>query len=301
MLDYLGGNNMTWAEEKVTKKKSTTPTKELMRGSRDNTKYPKVIPTGMKGFDKLIIEPKSDPPKGGLPLGRGKITILAGNPGSGKTIFLANLAAKLLKDGKSFMYVTFERDGNEFVGIVDIVYNNIYDEECPVENIYFLDYFCSYFGDAQIKVVADKAREFYTKTKSPFIAIDSITEMAKMETTLRFVMKNLQKELFNTGLELAVIGVSQFRGTWDKGVAGGKGMSHKADVVVNIETAKVDRWNREFYPWLEIGDLYRSISVMKTAGYSHSLHQYPMIIEESGQVIISDDPLSILANKTKVD
>ena len=292
---------MSWAKEKIEEKKSTTYKKDLVWGSRTEIKYPKVIPTGIKGFDSLIIEPKSDPLKGGLPLGRGKITMLAGNPGSGKTMFLANLAAKLLNDGNYFMYVTFERDGHEFVGIVDQVYDNIYGEKCPIERIAFLDYFCSYFGEAQIRVIADKVREFYNKTGSPFIAIDSITEMAKMETTLRFVMSNLQKELYDTNLELAIIGVSQFRGTWDKGVAGGKGMAHKADVVVNIETKKVDKWNKDFYPWLEIGDLYRGISIMKTAGYSHSLHEYPLTIEKNGQVLISDKPLSILANTTKVD
>lgn len=292
---------MSWATKTIDEKKSTTYTKDIVWGSRAEIKYPKVIPTGIKGFDSLIIEPKSDPPRGGLPLGRGKITILAGNPGSGKTMFLVNLAVKLIHDGNYFMYITFERDGHEFVGIVDQVYNNIYGEECPVERIAFLDYFCSYFGDAQIKVIADKVREFYNKTKSPFIAIDSITEMAKMETTLRFVMANLQKELYDTNLDLAVIGVSQFRGTWDKGVAGGKGMAHKADVVINIETEKIDKWNREHYPWLDIGDLYRSISIMKTAGYAHSLHQYPMSIENNGQVLISEQPLSILANKSKID
>lgn len=292
---------MSWATEKITDKKKTTYVKELMWGSREEIIYPKVIPTGMRGFDKLIIEPKSDPPKGGLPLGKGKITMLAGNPGSGKTMFLVNLAVKLLKDGKYFMFITFERDGHEFVGIVDQVYESIYEEKCPVERIAFLDYFCSYFGDAQIKVIGDKIREFYKKTKCPFIAIDSITEMAKMETTLRFVMGSLQKEIYDTQLDLAVIGVSQFRGTWDKGVAGGKGMAHKADVVVNIETKKIDTWNKDFYPWLKMGDLYRGISVMKTAGYSHSLHEYPLTIEKNGQMLISDSPLSITVNTTKVD
>jgi len=291
---------MSWLEKTTTNKKFTPATKELKWGSMERLKYSKVIPTGIPSFDKLIIEPFSSPPMGGLPIGRGKITILAGNPGSGKTRFFTNLACKLLKQGESFMYITFERDGDEFVGQVEQLYKFMYGEDCPVEKIAYLDYFCSPFSSAQIKVIADKAKEFYSLTKSPFVAIDSITEMAKMETMLRRVMDDLQLHLYNQGVDLAVVGTSQFRGAYEKGIAGGKGMAHKADAVILIESEKVDNFNKKYYNWLNYGDLVRTISVIKTANYAHSLHKYPFTISDKGVLTISDEPLSIMANKTAI-
>jgi len=102
------------------------------------------------------------------------------------------------------------------------------------------------------------------------------------------------------GIDLAVVGTSQFRGAYEKGIAGGKGMAHKADAVILIESEKVDNFNKKYYSWLNYGDLVRTISVIKTANYAHSLHKYPFTISDKGVLTISDEPLSIMANRTAI-
>ncbi len=291
---------MSWLDDKEKKTSARRATKELYWGSRERMEYSKAIPTGITNFDKLIIEPYSEPEVGGLPIGSGKVTIFAGNPGSGKTRFLINLAVTLLKNDQYFMYVTFERKGSEFIGQVEQLYKHLYKKECPIEKIAYLDYFCSPFSDSHVKVIADKASEFYRKTKSPFVAIDSITEMASMETMLRGTMSKLQKEFHATGKDFALMGTSQFRGAWEKGIAGGKGMAHKADAVVLVESEKIDNFNAKHYPWLQHGDLVRTMSVIKTANYAHSLHKHPFEISDKGEFVLSDETISILANKVKV-
>lgn len=294
---------MTWIDDqtkdKQTKRKATS--KVLKQASEVGVKFSKVAPTGLEGIDKLISEPFSEPTIGGIPLGRGKITLLAGNAGSGKTRLLVNLVCKILHSGGAFMYVSFEFEGEEFVGQVLQLYQHLYDTPCPLKNLYFMDYYCTPFGMGHIKIIASRAKEFIELTGSPFIAIDSVTEMAKMETLLRGVMKDLTKAFFDTTKDFAIIGVSQFRGNYDGAVAGGKGMPHKASAVILLESETVNNFNKWVFDWLPMGSLVRTISVVKTANYAHDLHRYPFTIDEAGVVHVRKEPLSITANTVVID
>jgi circadian clock protein KaiC len=59
----------------------------------------KRVATGVKGFDKLI--------EGGLP--SGSLTLVSGNPGTGKSILCMQSAFNIAKKGKSALYISFEQ------------------------------------------------------------------------------------------------------------------------------------------------------------------------------------------------
>lgn len=271
--------------------------KELQQGAKGRLKKAKVIPTGIEGLDRLILEPFTS--IGGLPIGRGKITLLGGDPGSGKTRLGINMATKLIHEGTAFMYVGFEMEADEFVGQVDEQYTHIYDKQAPLDKIHYLDYYCSPFkAVSDIPNLASRALEFNKKTGSPFVFIDSITAMVSMETMLRGTMDKLSDKLYQTGAELAVIGVSQFRGSYDRGIAGGKGMSHKGTAVILLEAEEISNFNKNYLPQhYKMGDLIRTIRVIKTMNYAHPIHKFIYDIDEFGVFQFSDVTLSTLANK----
>jgi circadian clock protein KaiC len=59
----------------------------------------KRLATGIKGFDDLI--------EGGLP--QGSLTLVSGNPGTGKSILCMQSAYNIAKKGKSALYISFEQ------------------------------------------------------------------------------------------------------------------------------------------------------------------------------------------------
>ncbi|MDO8625710.1 MAG: gas vesicle protein GvpD [Candidatus Diapherotrites archaeon] len=61
------------------------------------------LPLGIKNFDKLV--------QGGLP--RGTATLIAGTPGTGKTIFCLQALYNNALAGKSCLYVSFEQNADE--------------------------------------------------------------------------------------------------------------------------------------------------------------------------------------------
>jgi KaiC/GvpD/RAD55 family RecA-like ATPase len=63
------------------------------------------IPTGVSGFDELV--------EGGLPQGR--LCVISGPPGSGKTTFTAQFVAEGLRRNEPTMYVTMHETQNQLV------------------------------------------------------------------------------------------------------------------------------------------------------------------------------------------
>jgi len=290
---------MAFAKSKAAATKAGTAfkSKELQQGAKGRLKKAKVVPTGIPGLDKLILEPFSS--VGGLPIGRGKITLLGGDPGSGKTRLGINIATKLLKEKQAFLYVGFEMESDEFVGQVYDQYKHLYEQEPDLEKIYYLDYYCSPFkAVTDIPNLANRALEFNKKTGSPFVFIDSITAMVSMETMLRSTMDKLSDKLYQTGAELAVVGVSQFRGSYDRGIAGGKGMSHKGTAVMLLEAEEITNFNKAYMPqYYKMGDLVRTVRVIKTMNYAHPIHKFIYTIDDFGVFQFSGETLSTLANK----
>lgn len=61
------------------------------------------ITTGIPGFDKLV--------QGGLP--KGSLTLVSGNPGTGKSIFCMQAAYNVAAKGTNSLYVSFEQNEKE--------------------------------------------------------------------------------------------------------------------------------------------------------------------------------------------
>jgi circadian clock protein KaiC len=57
------------------------------------------VATGINGFDKLV--------EGGFP--KRSLTLVSGNPGTGKSIFCMQSAYNIAKNGKSALYISFEQ------------------------------------------------------------------------------------------------------------------------------------------------------------------------------------------------
>lgn len=270
---------------------------KLKQAEYEHMKYAKVIPTGIEVLDSMITEPFSN--IGGLPIGKGKITLLAGDPGSGKSRLGINLATTLLKNGSGFMYVGFEFEPEEFVGQVYQQYKHIYGaNDVPLHKLYSLDYHSTVFkASSDINNIASQATEFKKVTGSPFVFIDSVTEMTTMETMLRSTLDKLNKAFYLTGEDFAVIGVSQYRGSYDKGIAGGKGMSHKGTAVMVMESEEVNNFNRKYMPErYDYGRLVRTVRVIKTANYAHSLNRHVFEIDEYGVLQFTGEILTTMAN-----
>ena len=260
---------------------------KLIKGTSLSLLSPKCQTTGTD-LDILITDSEGN---GGIPIGVGKITLLAGEAGSGKTRTLTNLAAKVIHKGYAFLYIGFEFEAGEFAHQVDEIHRKLYREPLNMDKLYMLDYYRISFRKGQIKQMCSQINEFYMQTKSPFVVIDSITEMAKMETMLRNTMDELQQELIKINKPLALIGVSQFRGSWEGNIAGGKGILHKATAVIVIEKVRIDNFIKNYFPEHRHGEMVRLIFVEKTANYAHDIQKHVFEIDETGAISITREPL----------
>lgn len=64
------------------------------------------VPSGIKGFDDLI--------EGGFP--KGSVTLIAGPPGTGKSIFCSQIAYNCASKGKKCLYLNLEQDEGRLEG-----------------------------------------------------------------------------------------------------------------------------------------------------------------------------------------
>jgi len=280
--------------------KSSEKSVKLLQATSQSVLPTKCQPTGT-GLDYLIKDSRGI---GGLPCGIGKITLLAGGAGSGKTRLIINLAAQVIHDGRDFLYIGFEFRGGEFVFEVERVYKKMFnDEEFPFEKLYYVDYYCVPFRGAEIRHMTDMMGEFYRKTKSPFVAIDSITETVRQEkmgeAIIRKNMDKLVENINRLSLPLCLMGVSQHRGSHEGDIAGGKGLPHKASAVVIMENTIINNFVKKYFADFVWGDVVRTINVIKTANYSHDIKKHMVEISETGIVTIDDEPLKMVKEVEK--
>lgn len=73
---------------------------------KDEDKKENVLKTDVRGFDKLFLN-------GGLP--KGSSVLIAGGPGTGKSILCRQICFNLVKKGKKCMYVSFEENKERII------------------------------------------------------------------------------------------------------------------------------------------------------------------------------------------
>jgi circadian clock protein KaiC len=116
------------------------------------------IATGIKGFDKLI--------EGGLP--QGSLTLVSGNPGTGKSIFCMNAAYNIAKTGSPALYISFEQTE-------DIIKEQLAQFGCDVDKA--KDKLKLLFLDPNNPEVMDTILKEAKKIKAEFIVIDSLASL----------------------------------------------------------------------------------------------------------------------------
>ncbi len=287
-----------WKEKVVAGEasKSSGASVKLLQASSQSVLRTQCQPTGT-GLDFLIKDSRGI---GGLPCGVGKITLLAGGAGSGKTRLLINLAAQVIHDGRDFLYIGFEFRGGELIAEVERVYKMMFDnEDFPFEKLYYIDYYCIPFRGSEIRHMTDMMSEFYKKTGSPFVAIDSITETVRQEkmgeAIIRKNMYKLVENIVRLKLPISLVVISQHRGSHEGDIAGGKGIPHQASAVVVMENVLINNFVKKYFADFEWGDVVRTISVIKTANYAHDIKKHMVDIDlETGILDISDEPLKMV-------
>jgi circadian clock protein KaiC len=116
------------------------------------------IATGIKGFDKLI--------EGGLP--QGSLTLVSGNPGTGKSIFCMNAAYNIAKAGSPALYISFEQTE-------DIMKEQLAQFGCDVDKA--KDKLKLLFLDPNNPEVMDTILKEAKNIKAEFIVIDSLASL----------------------------------------------------------------------------------------------------------------------------
>jgi len=122
------------------------------------------LATGINGFDELI--------EGGLP--QGSLTLVSGNPGTGKSIFCMQSAYNISSKGKSSLYISFEQ--TEDVMKEQLAQFGL-DTGKINGNLKLL------FLDPNNPEVMDTILKEAKKTKAEFIVIDSLASLTSGPST----------------------------------------------------------------------------------------------------------------------
>jgi len=149
------------------------------------------ISTGIQGFDELI--------EGGLP--KGSITLIAGTPGTGKSIFCAQILYNNAIKGKRCLYLNLEQDNGrlenqmqQFGWNLNKVKNNLTIISISPSDINLLDF------------VLKETQ----KNKYELIAIDSLDSISEtlteIEETNKLSMEKIVETVVPTMLDTKTIG-----------------------------------------------------------------------------------------------
>jgi len=96
----------SWKESQKEKIKWEDLKKDRGGENTDKNKKDKILKTNIKGFDELFAE-------GGLP--RGNSVLVAGGPGTGKSIFCRQVCYNLVSNGKNCVYISFEENNKRII------------------------------------------------------------------------------------------------------------------------------------------------------------------------------------------
>lgn len=126
------------------------------------------LSTGINGLDALI--------EGGIP--KGFTILIAGNPGTGKTILTSHFLYEGLKNGESSIYVSFSESKNQYYGNTERFNMDFKKFEKGQSNTFtFLD-FTSVNKDG-IQDALDEVLSVIQETKSTRIVVDSFSAIAQ--------------------------------------------------------------------------------------------------------------------------
>ncbi|MBS7639380.1 MAG: KaiC domain-containing protein [Candidatus Bathyarchaeia archaeon] len=227
--------------------------------------------TGIPGFDEIL--------NGGIP--KRNVVLLAGGPGTGKSIFgYQYLFNGLVRNQPGVLVALEEHPVQIRLSMAQFGWDVApYEEKGKFA---LVDAFTAGIGEAakrekyvvrapdDFQMLIDVLRAAVKDVGAERVVVDSVTTLYITKPTLaRSMVLQLKKVL--SGLGCTSILVSQVSVT-ERGF-GGPGVEHAADGIIRLDLDEIN------------GELKRSIIVWKMRGTSHSMRRHPFEITDKGLII----------------
>jgi len=237
------------------------------------------VKTGIPGMDEIL--------HGGFP--KRNVVLLAGGPGTGKSIFGQQYLYYGLKNGEPGVFVALEEHPVQVrINMAQFGWDVRKYEE---EGIFgMVDCFTGGIGEAakreryvvrdptDVGLLVDTLRDAIRDVGAQRCVIDSVSTLYLTKPSIaRNVVMMLKRVL--SGLGCTSILVSQVSVT-ERGF-GGPGVEHAADGIIRLDLDEID------------GELKRSLIVWKMRGTSHSMRRHPFVITGEGIRVFHDKVLKM--------
>ncbi|MCD6278486.1 MAG: KaiC domain-containing protein [Desulfurococcales archaeon] len=237
------------------------------------------IKTGIPGMDEIL--------HGGVP--KRNVVLLAGGPGTGKSIFGQQYLWSGLKSGEPGVFVALEEHPVQVrINMAQFGWDvRPYEEKGLFAMV---DAFTAGIGEAakreryvvrdpdDVNLLIDVIREAIRDVSAVRVVVDSVSTLYLTKPSLaRATVMRLKRVL--SGLGTTSILVSQVSVT-ERGF-GGPGVEHAVDGIIRLDLDEID------------GELKRSLIIWKMRGTSHSMRRHPFIITDEGIRIYHEKVLRV--------
>ena len=237
------------------------------------------IKTGIPGMDEIL--------HGGIP--KRNVVLLAGGPGTGKSIFGQQYLWSGLKNGEPGVFVALEEHPVQVrINMAQFGWDvRPYEEKGLFAMV---DAFTAGIGEAakreryvvrdpdDVNMLIDVVREAIRDVNAVRVVVDSVSTLYLTKPSLaRATVMRLKRVL--SGLGTTSILVSQVSVT-ERGF-GGPGVEHAVDGIIRLDLDEIE------------GELKRSLIIWKMRGTSHSMRRHPFIITDEGIRVFHDKVLKV--------
>lgn len=234
------------------------------------------VSTGINGLDEML--------EGGFP--KGRIILLCGGPGTGKTVFSLQFLALAAEKGKPGIYATLEEPMNLIRENTEAFHWNLNEKE-KNNRLKLMDFTAPYKDSSDVKHKQDEEQALpiineITKTvetiKAENVAIDPITTIAIQEQRANLKRQRIS-ELFNM---LRSIGCTSIF-TSEMTPSSGEFYMEEflADGVIRLE--------KTFQNY----DLIKIIRIEKMRGVKYDEQPRRYIIDEKGFTVYNTEPVKV--------
>ena len=235
--------------------------------------------TGIPGFDEIL--------NGGIP--RRNVVLLAGGPGTGKSILGYQYLYNGVKKGEHGILVALEEHPVQIrIAMSQFGWDVSKYEEAGEFAI--VDAFTAGIGEAarrekyvvkapdDFQSLIDVLRTAIREVRADRVVVDSVTTLYITKPAMaRGMVLQLKKIL--SGMGCTSILVSQVSVT-ERGF-GGPGVEHAADGIVRLDLDEIK------------GELKRSLIVWKMRGTSHSMKRHPFDITDKGITVYPKEVIEV--------
>ena len=237
------------------------------------------VKTGIPGMDEIL--------HGGIP--KRNVVLLAGGPGTGKSIFGQQYLWNGLKNGEPGVFVALEEHPVQVrINMAQFGWDvRPYEEKGLFAMV---DAFTAGIGEAakrekyvvrdpdDVNLLIDVIREAIRDVNAVRVVVDSVSTLYLTKPSLaRATVMRLKRVL--SGLGTTSILVSQVSVT-ERGF-GGPGVEHAVDGIIRLDLDEID------------GELKRSLIIWKMRGTSHSMRRHPFTITNEGIRVFHDKVLRV--------